>query len=233
MLNAMFDLLGTVYQRGDLAQAESIALSIRRIIPDDTVSLQFLGLVYYRTRRRGDAVQAFNRAAGDGHPRGTPVGVASSLRASIQCLRAASGYGSALSGAWYDLGLVLFRLRRYQQAISAMHSALAARRDFPAAQRAITRITEFSYRQRTRQTNHDVLASARGLTAGSGLGRSRIAGQFAGQAEHSSAHSGDRQPLGNPLRRHLPHGASSQNVAHTVSSGVPIADGGKKPPWTA
>ena len=47
MINALFDLLGAFYQSGDLAQAEWIARSILQAIPDDSVSLQFLGLVYY------------------------------------------------------------------------------------------------------------------------------------------------------------------------------------------
>ena len=55
MIDALFDLLGTFYQSGDLLQAEWIARSILQAIPDDIVSLQFLGLVYYRTRRREQA----------------------------------------------------------------------------------------------------------------------------------------------------------------------------------
>ena len=138
MINALFDLLGTFYQSGEFAQAEWMARSILQAIPDDLVSLQLLGLVYYRTRRRSEAMQAFNAAEGDVHP---PTG---SLHASAQCLQAASGHGSTLAGAWYALGLLLFRLRRFPQAISALQAALSARPDFCQAQRAIARIARLA-----------------------------------------------------------------------------------------
>jgi hypothetical protein len=99
MINALFDLLGTFYQSGELEQAEWIARSILQAIPDDIVSLQFLGLLYYRTRRRSEAMQAFN-AAGDRCPGSGRSGCyrRPSLQASAQCLRAAaSGHGSTLA----------------------------------------------------------------------------------------------------------------------------------------
>lgn len=84
MINALFDLLGAFYQSGDLAQAEWIARSILRAIPDDSVSLQFLGLVYYRTRRRAQALRFFAAAAGD-LPREQPTAATdASLQASAQ-----------------------------------------------------------------------------------------------------------------------------------------------------
>ncbi|TMQ76415.1 hypothetical protein [Candidatus Accumulibacter phosphatis] len=46
MIDALFDLLGTFYQSGNFEQAEWIARSILQAIPDDIVSLQFLGLLY-------------------------------------------------------------------------------------------------------------------------------------------------------------------------------------------
>lgn len=144
MIETLFELLGTFYQRRDFAQAESIARCILQAIPDDVVSLQFLGLVLYRTSRRDEARRAFSAA--DGSERCPHGHEDSELRASAQCLRAASG--PTLAGAWYDLGLVLFRQKRYQQAISALQAAISARPDFRAAQCAIQRITRFSGRQR-------------------------------------------------------------------------------------
>jgi tetratricopeptide (TPR) repeat protein len=64
-------------------------------------------------------------------------------------LPAASGHGSTLAGAWYDLGLLLFRLRRPQQAVSALRAALNARPDFHRAQRALALISHFSGRNRS------------------------------------------------------------------------------------
>ncbi len=144
MINALFDLLGMFYQSGDFVQAEWIARSILQAIPDDIVSLQLLGLVYYRTERRALAMQAFGAAAGDTRDSSGAAAVDRSLQASAQCLQAASGHGSALAGAWYELGLVLFRLRRYPQAINALRAALSARPDFRQARRAIARVARFS-----------------------------------------------------------------------------------------
>ncbi|MEF8721969.1 tetratricopeptide repeat protein [Candidatus Accumulibacter phosphatis] len=148
MIDALFDLLGTFYQSGQLEQAEWIARSILEAIPDDIVSLQFLGLLYYRSARRSEAMQAFNAAHIDA-PAAAPAAAADpDLRASAQCLRAASGHGSTLAGAWYDLGLVLFRLGHYGQALAALQAAIAARPDYPAAQTAVRRISGFSAHRR-------------------------------------------------------------------------------------
>ena len=88
----------------------------------------------------------FAAAAGD-LPREQPTAATdASLQASAQCLPAASGHGSTLAGAWYDLGLLLFRLRRPQQAVSALRAALNARPDFRKAQRALALISHFSGR---------------------------------------------------------------------------------------
>ncbi|MBE2258597.1 MAG: tetratricopeptide repeat protein [Candidatus Accumulibacter sp.] len=142
MIDALFDLFGNFYQSGNLAQAEWIARSILQAIPDDVVSLQLLGLVYYRTKRRKEAMQAFGAAEIDPGAQAAVDG--GGLRASTQCLRAASGRGSTLAGAWYELGLLLFRLGRYPQALGALQAALSARPDFAAARRAIARVAAFA-----------------------------------------------------------------------------------------
>jgi tetratricopeptide (TPR) repeat protein len=141
MINALFDVLGTCYQAGDFAQAEMIARSILRAIPDDTVSLQFLGLVYHRTRRFADAraVFAATSSAVAPPPADTAAPGATAL-ASAQCLPAASGEGSALADAWYELGLLLFRRRHFPPAMRALQAAISARPNFHAAQQAIHRV---------------------------------------------------------------------------------------------
>lgn len=144
MINALFDLLGMFYQSGDFVQAEWMARSILLAIPDDIVSLQLLGLVYYRTERRAQALQAFSAAAGDPCDSRGPTDVNRNLQASAQCLQAASGHGSMLAGAWYELGLVLFRLRRYPQATNAFQAAVSARPDFREARRAIAHIARLA-----------------------------------------------------------------------------------------
>ncbi|MCM8594958.1 tetratricopeptide repeat protein [Accumulibacter sp.] len=153
MIDALFDLLGTFYRNGDLVLAECLARSILAAIPDDPVSLQLLGLVYYRTRRRRQAVEAFAAADLDdrlfGQTVGTPAG--GLPQASSQCLAAASTRGSPLAVAWYDLGLVLFRERRYTQALASLRAALAAEPEWSRARRAIARIERFSRKSRSQQ----------------------------------------------------------------------------------
>ena len=149
MIDTLFDLLGMFYQRGEFGRAERLALNILRSIPEDPVAMQFLGLVYYRTRRRCEAIAAFDVADGavDGpllQFRGDQT-----LCASAQCLRAASRSGSTLAGAWYELGLVQLRLRRYPQAIRAWQAALSARPDCPAVQRAIARLVRSACQRRS------------------------------------------------------------------------------------
>ena len=147
MIDALFDLLGTFYQSGNFDQAEWIARSILQAITDDIVSLQFLGLLYYRTRRRAQAVQVFAAAAGEVPASAAPELVDSSLQASAQCRRAASARGSTLAGAWYDLGRLLLRLGHRQQAVNALQAAIAAQPDSRKARRAMAQITRNSGRQ--------------------------------------------------------------------------------------
>ena len=116
-------------------------------IPDDIVSLQFLGLLYHRTRRRAQAVQVFAAAAGEVPASATPELVDRSLQASAQCRRAASNRGSTLAGAWYDLGRLLLRLGHDRQAIDALQAAISAQPDLHKARRAMAQIARNSGRQ--------------------------------------------------------------------------------------
>ncbi len=147
MIETLFDVLGNFYHEGNFSEAERIAGIITQVVPDDDVSMQLSGLLCYRMGRREEAIQAFNRAATSSFASGLAAHHDDRLSAALQCRRAARRHGSTLAGAWYDLGLVLFRLRRDQQAISAFQSAISVRPDFRAAQRAIERIAELSCRQ--------------------------------------------------------------------------------------
>jgi tetratricopeptide (TPR) repeat protein len=189
MIDALLDLFGTFYQAGNFLQAERIARRILQAIPDDLVSLQFLGLVYYRTGRREEAIEAFNTAACRGLDRDSHLHVDSRLRASAQCLRAARVPGSAVAAAWYDLGVVLFRLRRHQQAISAFQSALAGRPDFRAAQRAIARLSASSWRQRSPVANRKLPAAGRSLSADHLPARDETRPSLPGSGERRSQHT--------------------------------------------
>lgn len=141
MIDALFDLFASFYERGDFVSAERVALNIKRAVPDDAVALHLLGLVLYRTGRRDHALQAFVAADGATRALHRMQPAERRLSASRQCLRAACRSGSELAGAWYHLGLVHFRLRRYPQAIRALHAAASAQPDSPAAAcRAMARV---------------------------------------------------------------------------------------------
>ncbi|MEF8700594.1 MAG: tetratricopeptide repeat protein [Candidatus Accumulibacter sp. UW26] len=204
MIDTLFGLFGTFYQRGNLLQAEQLARSILQAVPDDLVSLQFLGLLYYRTRRHEQAVEAFDAAAGSREASAEGC-VDHSLRASRECVRAAHRQGSVLARVWYDLGVVLFRLRRYPQAMDALQSALRGQPDFSAAMRAIARIAAVSSRQRTLVPRH---ASAAGRC---------ICGRHpAGRAtEHSPGHCKDR-PLADAQCRQKMHRLSEPVDGHAI-----------------
>lgn len=204
MIDALFDLFGTFYQRGNFLQAEQLARNIRQAVPDDLVSLQFLGLLYYRTRRHEQAIEAFDAAAGSREASAASC-VDHSLRASRECVRAAHRQGSALARVWYDLGVVLFRLRRYPQAINALQSALQGQPDFSAAMRAITRIAEVSSRQRTFIPRHT-----------SPIGRCICGRHPAGRSpEHSPGSCKDR-PLADTQCRQIKHGVTEPAARHAI-----------------
>lgn len=146
MINALFELLGTFYRSGDYTHAEWIARSIMQTVPDDIVAIQLLGLVYYRTSRRAEAFRILE--AIDRDPTAAPATDELQPLASEQCLRAATGEGSPLATAWYDLGLLQFRLGHFQRALDAFHAAVSARPNFYAARVAIARIAKLSARRR-------------------------------------------------------------------------------------
>ena len=132
MIAALVDLLGIFYANNDLPNFEVIARSIQTAIPNDLVSLQFLGLVYYRTGRIDEAVSVFERvirwrnsgAAVQGGE--TNADISDSDRSSTACMRESTKPDSFLAKAWYDLGAVLLQLRRFDLAISVLRNSLSA-----------------------------------------------------------------------------------------------------------
>ena len=132
MIAALVDLLGIFYANNDLPNFEVIARSIQTAIPNDLVSLQFLGLVYYRTGRVDEAVSVFERvirwrnsgAAVQGGE--TNADISDSDRSSTACMRESTKPDPFLAKAWYDLGAVLLQLRRFDLAISVLRNSLSA-----------------------------------------------------------------------------------------------------------
>ncbi|EXI68669.1 MAG: putative O-linked N-acetylglucosamine transferase, SPINDLY family [Candidatus Accumulibacter adjunctus] len=143
MIDLLFDLFASFYERGDLASAEHIALKIRQAVPDDAVAWHLLGLVRYRIGRRDDALRAFDAADGAKHRLRLTQPDDRGLSASLECLRVACRDGSRLGRAWYDLALLQLRLRRYPQAIFALQAAAAAQPErLAAACRALERVAK-------------------------------------------------------------------------------------------
>ena len=64
MIGALTELLGYFYQVGHFTQLEAVARTILTTIPDDTVSLHFLGLAYLRTGRASAAARLFRKERG-------------------------------------------------------------------------------------------------------------------------------------------------------------------------
>lgn len=223
MIEALLDLLGTSYQDGDLPRAERLALGILEAVPDDAVSRLFLGLIYYRSQRREAAIQTFDATARYLLDRGDGVHHDGRLSAAAHCLRAARAQGSPLAVAWYDLGLVLLRLRRYQQAIDALESALSARPDWRAAQRAIGRVGLRSCRRDPASAKRCTQAAVRGHA-----GHCRAVGHACASAETDTVCSGERRTLGHSQFPGLPAESVTQGAAYTVCSDVDRPDVGKR-----
>ena len=145
MIRTLVDLLGNFYANNDFTNFEAIARSIQATMPNDPVSLQFLGLVYYRTGRVKDAVRVFDKLV---HWRKAPSGAEATAPkpdmpegdyAVAVCYEAATQRSSKLAQAWYDLGTALLDLRKFKQAIPAFRSALIAQPDSTQTMLAIGR----------------------------------------------------------------------------------------------
>lgn len=216
MIEALLDLFGTFYQDGDLLRAERLVLGILEAVPDDAVSRLFLGLIYYRSERREEAIRIFDATAGQLPDQGDGRHRDGRLSAAAHCLRAARAQGSTLAIAWYDLGLVLLRLRRYQQAIDALESALCARPDWRAAQRAIGRVGLRSCRRGPGTAKHCMQAVARGRSE-----HCRASGRACESAGSHAATPGDLQCSGLIAKSVTP------GPAYTVYSEFDRADSGK------
>lgn len=145
MIGALMELLGGYYVRGNFAQVEAIARSLLTAVPDDRVSLQFLGLAYYRSGRVDQAIEVFKKVV---NRRRKPSLRMPGRRVSREAveeapLPAAVCYAEAthpspdLARTWYDLGLVLVELGEPEKAVSAFQSALVAQPDFPEAMLAM------------------------------------------------------------------------------------------------
>jgi tetratricopeptide (TPR) repeat protein len=143
MISTLVDLLGNFYARNDFANFEAIARSLLNTIPNDQVSLQFLGLVYYRTGRINDAIQIFDRVVHRHQPdpatAAEPAGAGPVLdeSAAAVCYQEATRDRPDLARAWFDVGTTLVELGKVEQALPAFRSALTAQPESTQAMLAI------------------------------------------------------------------------------------------------
>ena len=143
MIRTLVDLLGNFYARNDFANFEAIARSLLNAIPNDQVSLLFLGLVYYRTGRINDAMQVFDRVVRrrheqpESHAEQAVSEVAPDGSAAAVCYQEATRDRPELAQAWYDVGTTLVELGKAEQALPAFRSALSARPESTQAMLAI------------------------------------------------------------------------------------------------
>ena len=133
MIRAMIDLLSSHYHSGDWSNVEAIARSILAAVPDDHVSLQFLGLAYYKSGRIADAVRIFTgRQRPEAHDQplrlrfGQGYLSRDDYAAAAACYEAATRRDPQLAAAWHDLGKAQVDLMFCRQAINAFRAALIA-----------------------------------------------------------------------------------------------------------
>jgi Flp pilus assembly protein TadD len=144
MIGALMDLLAGCYVKGQFSRVVAIARSLQVAVPDDRVSLQFLGLAYYRSGRIEQAKRVFERVVNrrkksairmPWHSRRLEPG--DIAPAATVCYTEATRPSSELAKTWFDLGVALNELGAPEKAISAFHSALSAQPDFPEAMLAM------------------------------------------------------------------------------------------------
>lgn len=145
MIRMLVDLLGNFYAINDFAHVETVARTIQASVPNDLVSLQFLGLVYYRTGRVNEAVSVFDRVIRRRKtsalvaPKATANGIADDDRCAAVCYQEATKRNPLLAKAWFDLGAVLLKLKKPELAMPAFRSYLAAQ---PASNEAILALNQ-------------------------------------------------------------------------------------------
>ena len=127
MIHTLINLLASFYESNDMRQVETIARSLHTAIPDDQVSLKFLGIVYYRTGRIKDAIRLFDfiqcRHAGASTDAQSASGNVDSAVAA--CSQEAKRRVPYLAQAWQELGCALQKIRTFDCSSASLHAAHA------------------------------------------------------------------------------------------------------------
>lgn len=147
MIHALLVLMSNSYQCSDFSQVEAMARMLQSIVPDDIVSMQFLGLVHYRSGNIKSARRYFVRAWEKKLQRRIEQEAKEhqfdgEMSAAAACYREATVANPNLAGGWYDLGITLGACSYLEQAESAFQAALSAKPGFPEAEKALHSVNE-------------------------------------------------------------------------------------------
>lgn len=143
MIRTLIELLANFYARNDFTNFEAIARSLLSVIPNDQVSLHFLGLAYYRTGRIKDAMHIFDRVVRKRKAKPELAATKDDAYlthgdyAAAACYQEATRHNPDLAQAWFDLGTTLRALGKHEQAIPAFRSSLLAQPESTQAMLAI------------------------------------------------------------------------------------------------
>ena len=111
MIHTLINLLASFYESNDLSRAETIARSIHKAIPEDQVSLKFLGIVYFRTGRIKEAIGLFNRVQCAPQAPSANASAAATVDSAVSaCSQEARRRVPYLAQAWQELGNALQKL---------------------------------------------------------------------------------------------------------------------------
>jgi len=148
MLRTLFHMIGSHYANGNLGAAESSVRSVLAAVPNDPASLQFLGLMYYRTGRKAAAMDILNTApplcaapSPQQPARSDDFLGRNGYSATAACQVQATQRNPDLAQVWLDLALTLGELDQPARAVDALQYALLAQPGFPAAVRAMDSMT--------------------------------------------------------------------------------------------
>jgi len=149
MLRTLFHLIGAHYASGNYGAVESTLRSVLATVPNDPASLQLLGLVYYRTGRKAEAMDilqsmpplAFAQTQFERSSGGNFLG-RNAYSAAAACQLEATQRNPDLALAWLDLGLTFAEMGQPDRAILAFRSALLSRPGFPAAVGAMNSLAQ-------------------------------------------------------------------------------------------
>ena len=145
MIKLLVGLLGHFYQKRQYDSLASAARAILKSIPDDIVSLHFLGLAYLHTGRVEDAVGLFSRTGESMRlARQQPYRTPGRRNSSPQLPTAASIFyreavdlSPTFSTVLYETAMELLELGYREQALVALRNDVSLRPGFSAALVAI------------------------------------------------------------------------------------------------